>query len=457
MINLDNIYEVMYSKLVGEIPQVADAFFHYYGKEKIDFNILKDNIKLNSVEEYIKYLECVDWSIPLNNLNDYYLSNTLLAIKLKSLIVNNTLIFTQDFFDNTSEESINIIVGALIKMSYRHYEGYKIIGNILIHFPEIKVTNENDTSTIIYDLYAKIIINKNGTIEGYPEFCKATYTQEQWNASYIHSHMRAVRKDNPELFKNSCLGSGPLSNTIPALRLDGNLNLWPLFCLELDRYLQVESLEGGPYIRISSISNKIKKQKFTKFKFNTFENVYINTSLIRNNSYIKNLMSLYIKHLLRSGKLNFVWVSNKYSIGMDFLEILQTFSSEFIIFYNNLVMEDKNDFEFKNYYVSISDLLNNRVLLKGKIDEAKFIHYSSENINREDINEINLFTFKNAPVKLKIIEEINSEENSLEYFVNPELIDYILKQILNITNNGKFFKQLNPEKYYSNNTKGFTF
>ncbi len=60
---------------------------------------------------------------------------------------------------------------------------------ILVYWPTVKVTNENDRSILIYDLYAKITLDAKGMIPvEYRGFTlnRSTYTLEQWVCDYMH-------------------------------------------------------------------------------------------------------------------------------------------------------------------------------------------------------------------------------------------------------------------------------
>lgn len=63
-----------------------------------------------------------------------------------------------------------------------------VIGNpfILVWFPFVTVTNENNKSVMIQDLYAEVGLDFAGLLRGKPRFNRSTYTYEQWVSDYMH-------------------------------------------------------------------------------------------------------------------------------------------------------------------------------------------------------------------------------------------------------------------------------
>ena len=131
------------------------------------------------------------------------------------------------------------------------------------------MTNENDKSIIIQDLYAKIELDAKGNIptedRGFT-LNRATYPMEQWVCGYMHSHISNIPKGNLTSFQSPCLGTGPINNTVLELKNNCDSTEWMLFCQELSMYVTVESLRGGPYIRMETIGSKRQSSDYTDFK-----------------------------------------------------------------------------------------------------------------------------------------------------------------------------------------------
>ena len=70
----------------------------------------------------------------------------------------------------------------------------------------------------------------------------------------MHSHISSIPFGNFTFFQSPCTGSGPINNTICSLSRDFDANLWRLFCLELSKYVEVESIAGTPYHRLEGLT-----------------------------------------------------------------------------------------------------------------------------------------------------------------------------------------------------------
>lgn len=132
---------------------------------------------------------------------------------------------------------------------------------VVIRFPEVEIRNEKGNHRTLKDLYVALNI-LNGKLLG--TFCiiRTSYTESEFVSGYIHSH---VKPFSFTLWKSPCLGNGPISNTISSLALSGDDNLWMLFLEELKVFLETESVQGVPYIYMSSIAkgtlNKVDPMK----------------------------------------------------------------------------------------------------------------------------------------------------------------------------------------------------
>ena len=129
--------------------------------------------------------------------------------------------------------------------------------DIIVYFPEVTVTNEKHQAVKIYDLFAKVPIREDG-VHLYDKFylMRSTYTHAQAISGYTHSHI--PRSTSLGDWGIPCLGTGPINSTIYTLEhisesFEEIKPFWELFCRELDEYTQVESLSGGPYIRMETI------------------------------------------------------------------------------------------------------------------------------------------------------------------------------------------------------------
>lgn len=129
---------------------------------------------------------------------------------------------------------------------------------VYILFPEINVSNNvgqsHDIKNIVVKLHFNIFKNSYklaGTIEG----TRLTYGNIEENCNYAHSHL--PRSSNiTKSFSAFCLGA----TEIAAMNMDLSIekkysdDKYILFLHMIENYLKHESLEGVPYIKLSSIS-----------------------------------------------------------------------------------------------------------------------------------------------------------------------------------------------------------
>lgn len=121
---------------------------------------------------------------------------------------------------------------------------------IVVHFPKITICNEQGQKHTIYDLFAQTSFNGRGEFVQGPLFKRASYTEAELLADYMHSHVPGIGEPNE--WMQCCLGSGPINTTITTLRLDPTWENWLLYTVQLEQYVQVESLSGVPYRRMES-------------------------------------------------------------------------------------------------------------------------------------------------------------------------------------------------------------
>lgn len=123
--------------------------------------------------------------------------------------------------------------------------------NCLIYFPEITITNSERMSHKIVDLYMKISFKSNKTINNI-KGTRATVTLAERAVNYKHSHMSSSGIFWSWL--SCCLGESEFAQTYSLLCNQFNKDNLTRFLYQLPEYLSWESLEGGPYIRMSNIN-----------------------------------------------------------------------------------------------------------------------------------------------------------------------------------------------------------
>lgn len=179
----------------------------------------------------------------------------------------------QIFKDYFGEENVDFIPG-----------DEELLSRFIVRFPEIKVTNENELSTIVYDLFCRVIINKDGGCHTV-QFKRTTFTAEHFNSGYIHSHLPA----NTYRWASYCWGIGPMAIILADLKVF-NSTLWEQFCMTLNTTLPVESLAGGPYLRIENLG------KVTRDNWESYIDIYreCTSSLNSSNTFVVKMFMEYL-------------------------------------------------------------------------------------------------------------------------------------------------------------------
>lgn len=196
-------------------------------------------------------------------------------------------------------------------------DGFASVYAILIYFPEVTVSNEANQSTVIKDLFIRIPLNNDGTIAAPFRLLRSTYTNEELAVGYMHSHCHTLNKTHPENWDIPCLGTGPLRTTMSLLMSDGfDEQRYTLFFWELDKFTQVESLSGIPYIKLQSIG--ISNDSRAKVKM-------VNTKVTLSNDE-RETLTAFIKSYMKTNLFRMTIADGKVVLGMPFIEWLVSFT-----------------------------------------------------------------------------------------------------------------------------------
>jgi len=232
----------------------------------IEYN--SDNYELSS-----EYEDEADYIIVkayiLNNYNklvgNEYLSNEDFCNKF-IIQNNNTSIY--DF-----KKGLKDFFGDRVDVSHNE--------QFIVYFPEKTISNSSGRKHTIYDIYVKVIYefgrnNYRSKLRNvlYEEFqsilenkiqtttfhvssgTRTKCSKEEIDSGYLFSHFSRRYGD----WKSVCLGEGIL-NKYKTINITNEETLIG-FCMSLENYLSWESLEGGPYIKMSEIrtNNSISVQ-----------------------------------------------------------------------------------------------------------------------------------------------------------------------------------------------------
>lgn len=304
---------------------------------------------------------------------------------------------------------------------------------ILVHFPRVKVTNEYDRSTFVNHLYAKVDIDREGKMKSRFTLNRSEYTVQHFTNNYMHSHICSIPTQNFTEFQMPCTGRGPINNTICSLNHEFDEDLWRLFCLELDKFVQVESIAGTPYHRLEALADRRNNMSRLSANINYRNSI---DSYTLGGGYRNQLLSVvqlaeFTKYVIDSDALRFTYAGSKFQLAMSPTEYFITISNLFIKWYNKEFAEGRAT-------KTCEELINNRIL-----KECKLINGQIFKINQGGLALLNyerhigklVCIFKGMPVRLSFSDlgTAAPEENSL-LILNPNIQSYIATKILNVIN-----------------------
>jgi|SRR6187402_237590 len=120
----------------------------------------------------------------------------------------------------------------------------------IIHYPIINIKNRNNLKHVIRDLYVKITFplnNPNAIID--LDGVRATISKNEYSNGYAHSHLP---RSSFYHFNNFCVGSSEMGCCIQSEFITTNKASIYQFLFLLQSYLEYESIEGVPYIRLET-------------------------------------------------------------------------------------------------------------------------------------------------------------------------------------------------------------
>lgn len=392
----------LYNAIMDKPLQVLGIFNDFFGVDKVDMQGACSEDRLRSWLE----AEPVSSYLYSNKLGSWGIYSDKSIIELPQSGFEEAL--SSLFHDYTIH---NIIRG-----KFDHIF-------ILVHFPHVRITNEHDRYVDINHLWAKIKITYKGTMNGGFALNRSEYQASHFMSDYMHSHVAHIPKSDLTEFQSPCTGEGPINSTISSLNRGFDSDLWQLFCLELSKYVTVESIAGTPYNyleRIGTGNMNIGISSFTVFNAYEYWNISIGS---------QDKLKEFVKYFVQGNHLKFNFVNGFYSIGMSFIEFMVLISNEFIKWYNG-------QFNDKKVVATFEDLKRSHIVRECIISNGK-IYYNN---SRNDANSLASYvgrkvcTFKGVDITLSItgVSEVNNENKSI--ILDPQTALFILNQILKVLN-----------------------
>lgn len=398
--------EELYNSLMDRPLRVLSIFNDFFGEDKVDMQGYWSLDKFKSwmnIEPLFTYIP--DGNIVSMNRDDWSIYKTCAITDLPG---------------GQAKKVINVLTNTTVKERIGAAKFNDIF--ILVHFPHVRVTNEHDRFVDINHLWAKVKVMYDGTLNGGFKLNRSEYTMLHISSGYMHSHIGHITLSDFTDFQNPCTGSGPINGTISALNRDYDEDVWNMFCLELSKYVTVESIAGRPYKYLERLGTNNMRMGADRFI------TYLSPDHYRD-ALSSDKLKEFVRGFINSKKLKFNYVNGSYSIGMSFIEFIVLISNEFIKWYNDQF--DKNELTAK-----FAELKGEGILKECIIDNGK-IYYDKDRGNVNNYaqyigKKVCIFKGKEVTVDITDIAEVRNENKSI--ILNARTALYILATILKVLN-----------------------
>lgn len=359
-------------------------------------------------------------------------------------------------------QTINKETGALSYIEYvpinkitELYENNKtrnIFLDLLIKFDKVLIENIQGRQHLMTDFYVRFkfcFLEEDSHPEGNLynlfgiESIRLSATPLEIYKGYSFSH----QSNSPGNWGNLCTGSGDFGNSINLLYLNSLFTEWkikdlftPIYLLE--GYVSWESLDGGPYKRLSSLYAKETQEVDKYFR----SGIYKDTSLEFANKLMKQefFVDLFYKYKIMD-RYNIRGIVSEFSSQLKNEEIINQLFNIYIEIcdYAN---KDNPELEEQVLNYTIKDKIEvlYKTMFLSKYDLSSFYIILEKNENSISITiPETIITFKGEPVIFKLIYEDKKEEKvehdfslglviiymMIKQFMEKDRIDYIKKEL----------------------------
>lgn len=408
-----------YNSFSKNLFTVFNIFNDFYGEDRVDIQ------NLMSVEDfkYLVYNSYIEDEI----FKSQDIIRKLFEIQCSSEVADNSLVLVHEIFTKDLYKEVAQILVSYEAEDLEYWIGESHILDhhpisIIVHFPEVRITNEDGKYTDAENFYVKVNIDYSGKMVNRFFITRSTFSFLHYDNCYTHSHCPGLPSERE--FLVPCLGSGPILNTVNNLNIEFDETLWALFCRELDLYLKTESKAGVPYQYLERLTLR-GDEAVNEF---SIDNYYLS---------ISNRLPLdkFVTYLLSLNVLKFTYVHGNYSIGMSYKEYAICVSNVFIDWINK--NKDNEEFLYIDYSIGI---LTQRTIINNSF------YYPRHSFSVEGVSNFTnkvALTFKGKDIYFSITD-FNSNNICTVTLLNHQYLMGILYKILFILNY-EYRKQRNTE------------
>lgn len=413
----------LYDSIMERPNQILQFFQDFFGEGRVDMQGFpsKDefygNLSTRMIDSFITREEVIN-STAYRNMS------------------GEDQLLVRTFWDNEEAWSYSVTTDAVLAQYFlpimREKLGNMVFNDlfILIYFPTVRITNEFDKYVDIKELWLKVPFNWQGKGKGYFGVNRSNYPLNQFKHGYMHSHVSSIPRSNFENFQTPCTGRGPINSTLSTLAIGYDEAIWQLLCLELDRYVRVESIDGVPHHRLENIPAPEMGDAKDKFSMQSLRGVVHYSSIFGREQF-----KLFIKYLLETKKIRFNYSNGSYGLGMSFIDAVILISNEFINWYN--VEYNKHTFDISYADLVSAGVINECIITNGKVYLPRQVRRGSSDYYQRYVGK-KICTFKGREITLTIDGVLSPEEESLNRtrILNLQYIEAIVCSMLRILNYG---------------------
>lgn len=394
----DKVKELTFDSCnMDKIQKAANVITDYFGEDRVDF---QDN-----VEDYIR--SCMNNEISwMPNFIGINLLNFNSEVPNSDYRVSRNTELKEAF---QHDEFLGWFVSKITVAACQSLPLYAII----IRFNDVIVSNGKGDKALIQEIYVKVPLEYNGNLYSGMQWLRTTYSYYHWRNNYAHSHLGRISTRQAPTWKNPCTGTGPINLTMDSLRRHPTNDLWALFCYELEECIKVESLAGGPYIRIDELCEG---------EVTVYSDLGRTEAFPWDSTVEKELT----QNVINSGKLEFKWENGAYSVCNSVADLMTIVSTEFF----KICKEHSENPALPSiptFSVYFYDAVISGQNIKVVSGDRKLTHAVS-------LNNTVLFAFKGTPVKLRILDVDDVNTKNTKTFLKLPYVASIISKINNLAN-----------------------
>lgn len=285
--------------------------------------------------------------------------------------------------------------------------------SFIIHYPKTQISNSNEQSRELLDLIVVLPISfsrtNNCVYTKHIQGTRVTLLQDEWTRGYMHSHLPLIPKlinhSYCLLANNFCIGSEDLSELDIELSVEFDADKFELMLYTIDSFVAWESLEGGPYYKLS--------------------NIVIEDVLIRVTTDSSKIVSIYQNFknneldALSKLPFNFVFIDGIFKIKKDliFIEFIKNSflkNEHLIANVKDIICKKGTDNKFYTY-PNLGQIINSPVEVMNNLKSIEpgipFLYIQGKELN-----------FNILPIETTTID-------ISEYGVYPKFLDYVAEQL----------------------------